>query len=505
MAHRGEKPHLRKRGARSWGLTHRDASGRRVETTIRAGGKLEARRLADEYLALQERIRLGLEKAIVAITLFDAYLEYATTASAKPSWKTEEGRWRLHILQLDEQGRPRSAIARKMLHAITTHDVELLLLEKYREGYSPQQVKHLMSHLRRLFTWAIRDARKLRGENPCSFAKLPEEVPEPDPKAMTVEQLEQLFNRGVDNPDDLLLLLGATYSGERRKELIHMIWPNVLLRPVPAEHPGEPDQMVGWFHVENSARVKTKTRRSRDIPIHPDLLPYVLAARRRARSLYVFPDRKGQPRAKHFKAAEFLRSRMVRAGLIQGYRLTCRKRGERKNPRQKLTLEQAKEVRERARGGESQAELARAFGVSARAVSLILSGKNYPTAFKAPGGCGWESKELAREESTGACPTCGGPLRAEAVPLPFTFKDLRSTFGTHATETAGSIAAVRDLLGHASEDTTRKSYLKRRTGHLQEAMQRVRIVPADRLPTSIDGEALLLTSTTAEDAAQPLN
>ncbi len=489
---RGDKPYLRKRGARSWGLSHRDASGRRVETTIHAGTKTAAWKLAEDLLALQERIRLGLETAIVPMTIEEAFKRYRETAEAKPSWNTEEGRWRIHILELDESGKARSTIARKMMHATSTHDVEVLLLEKHREGYSPQQVKHLKSHLRRLFNWAIRDARILRGENPASFAKLPEEVPEPQPKAMSAEQLEQLFNFGTDNPDELLLLLVATFSGERRKELIWMVWTNV-------------DEQGGWFHVENSARVKTKTRRERHVPIHPLLLPYLRVARRRARSEFVFPDKNGKQRGRYFHAADFLRSRMVRAGLIQGYQLSCRKRGVRKNPRQKLTLEQAKRIRQLHKEGFKPAALAIAFEVSRRAITLILGGKSYPEGFKPPGKCGWVSPELAALESTGVCPVCGGPLRSEPIALPFTFKDLRSTFGTHATETAGSIAAVSRMLGHASEETTRRNYLKQRTGFVQEAMERVRIVSANKLPTADDGNHLLVPSSDADGQEEPIN
>ncbi len=489
---RGEGPHLRKRGARSWGLSHRDASGRRVETTIHAGTKTAAKKLAEDLLALQERIRLGLESAVKPMTIEEAFAEYRKTAEAKPSWSTEEGRWRLHILQLDESGKARSALARKMMHATSTHDVEVLLLEKHREGYAPQQVKHIKSHIRRLFTWAIRDARILRGENPCSFAKLPEEVPEPQPKAMSADQLEQLFNFGTDNPDELLLLLVAAFSGERRKELIWMVWPNV-------------DLERGWFHVENSARVKTKTRRSRDVPIHPVLLPYLRAARRRARSEYIFPGKDGNRRPNGFNAADFLRSRMVRAGLVAGFQLSCRKRGKRKNPRQKLNLEQAREIRKRSKAGGTMAELARAFEVSARAISLILSGKNYPEGFKPPGKCGWKAPDLIALEAVGVCPVCGGPLRCTPVALPFTFKDLRSSFGTHATETAGSIAAVSKMLGHASEDTTRRSYLKQRTDHLQEAMGRVRIVSANKLPTADDVFHRLGPSSDADSHEEPIN
>ncbi len=143
--------------------------------------------------------------------------------------------------------------------------------------------------------------------------------------------------------------------------------------------------------------------------------------------------------------------------------------------------------------------------MSARAISCILSGRSYPEAFRPPGKCGWVAPELAAEKSTGVCPVCGGPLRCQPVALPFTFKDLRSTFGTHATETAGSIAAVQRFLGHQSEDTTRRSYLKQRTDHLLEAMHRVRIVSADKLPTATDVDDRLLPSSTADDTQTPLN
>jgi hypothetical protein len=148
------------------------------------------------------------------------------------------------------------------------------------------------------------------------------------------------------------------------------------------------------------------------------------------------------------------------------------------------------------------ADIAKDFGV-ARQVVLYHARK--AGTFRPPGGCGYKAKELAPEKSTGQCPKCGAPLWATAVPLDFTLKHLRSTFGSYVVESAGGLRAAQLFLRHRDHQTTDAHYAERRDPYLQAQMAQVRILPADRLPTaggSFLSERARLSSTSSENQSQ---
>lgn len=469
---RGEGPHFRQRSTRGWELTYTDAAGQRDTITIRARNKSEARRLRDEFMAQVERARLGLDRAIVPMTLAAAFNLYKVTASAKSSWSGEEGRWRNHILALDEEGRAHTELARKLIHAITPDDINVLLVAKHKEGKAPGTVYQLRAHLSRFYTWAIKEKRILRGENPAELARLPAPLPTPNPKAMSEEQLTILLNRGVPDFATFFLLLTAAFTAMRRGELAGLPWRNV--------HEAE-----RYVWVEFSFDQPTKGKRARRVPIHRVLLPYIQEARERARTELVFPDEDGTMRPQWWDAAELFRSCLRRAGLIQGWELRCGKRpGARTgsaNPKAKLTPEQVAELRTRVAAGERVTDVARGFGVTRQAVLHHL--RTQKQGPKPLGKCGYVAKALVSEKVVEPCPNCQAPMHAVAIPLAFTLKSLRSTFGSNAVESSGGLRVPQLILGHADQNTTDRSYANRRDPFLEAAMDQVRIVAADSLPT----------------------
>lgn len=471
--------YLRSKGkAGTWYLSFRDLSGVRTEKRILVRTKTEAERLAREFLHSQERLRLGLETAPEQVTLFGAYVQYAKLAAEKASWASEEGRWRNHILQLDENGAPRSEIGKKLLHQVNAHDIDTLLQAKLKEGLAPQTVAHLRNHLRRLFTWAIKKARLLRGENPGSQSE-PIELPEPQPRALTDGQLAAVLEAAAD-PEIRLLLIVAALTGMRKGELLGLRWQVV-------------DEGRGVIHVSKSYGGKTKSKKTRLVPIPPQLRPFFALARNKAKSDYVFPGPDGRMRTKDFDTAGIFRTCLKRAGLVQGWQLVCVKRkGARQgaaNHRAKLTAGQVGEVKALAERGERHTDIARRFGVSRRAITFIITGKNWGKP-KSPGGCGYET--TAPENVVQLCPVCSAPMLARAIPMRFTFKDLRSTFVTRTVEASGNIQGAQLIVGHTSESTTRRHYAVTRIEHLQEVVARVPDLPifADRLPTASNRKAL---------------
>jgi integrase len=465
---RGDKPHLRKRSARGYELTYRSATGARATQTIHARTRTEARRLADDFLQQQERIRLGLENAIQLVTVEEAFRRYREVASAKKSWPMEWGRWKNHILELDAEGRARSRLGKKLFHQVTPADIEALLLAKLKEGQAPRSVRQLKMHLGKLYSWGIRKARLLRGENPGWLAEMPCDIPPVTPKAMSEAQLERLLTRGFDTFDTFFLLIFDTYTGLRRGELCGLTWPNL-------------HETFAW--VERSFGDITKGKRARNVPIHPVLRPYVQMARALARSEYVFPGRDGGMRPTWWNGTEVFRTCLKRAGLIKGWVQECRpRRGARTgrdNPKSKLSAEQVADLRRRVKAGEGAADVAKAFGITHQAVRHHVRSEGKP---RPPGGCGYVSG-LLPEEATGPCPTCGAPLLARAVPLDFTLKDLRSSFGSYVAESTGGLRAAQLLLGHQDHNTTDQHYAHRRNAFLEAQLAEVRIVDAAKLPS----------------------
>ena len=505
---RGNKPHLRPRSARGYELTYRNAAGYRDTQTIRANTKTEARRLADEFLTNVERSRLRLERAVELITHEDAFWRYAKVASAKRSWPQEFGRWKNHILGLEpknpsdagqddvpEYARPqsywraRSELAKKLLHESTSDDLEVLYAVKLKEGQKPRSIRQLKAHLGKFYRWAIQKAKLIRGENPGWMSELPCEILPTETKAMSEAQLEQLLTRGFDDFGTFFLLIFDAHTGLRRGELAGLTWDNVH----------EDDGFV-WVCKSFDGPTKGKPAQ---VPIHPALLRYIRAAREHARSDYVFPGQDGKMRPRSWKAAEVFRTCLKRAGLIQGYVQVCgKRRGARTgtdNPKSKLKPLQVAEIRARAKRGESYGSIAKLFRVSPAAVRYHALSSEAP---RAPGKCGYVSR-LIPEAATGPCPTCGAPLLAQPVPLAFTLKHLRSSFGSYVVEQTGSLRAAQLFLRHAEENTTDKHYVKRRDSFLEAQMSRVTLISADKLPTAF-GDYRLAETTSGDEQQQTL-
>jgi integrase len=61
-----------------------------------------------------------------------------------------------------------------------------------------------------------------------------------------------------------------------------------------------------------------------------------------------------------------------------------------------------------------------------------------------------------------------------ALPLDFSFKDLRSTFATHMAE-LGDLRLVQHLLGHTRPEITDRAYAASRTEYLRRGMERLQL------------------------------
>jgi integrase len=149
----------------------------------------------------------------------------------------------------------------------------------------------------------------------------------------------------------------------------------------------------------------TKGKRYRVVPIHPELVSHLTDALNASGSVWLFPDEEGGRRSHYTKTEDILRRAMKRAGVVEGWDHKCRRRS-------------CKHVIRRP-------DDARTF-----------------------------------------CPKCRKTMEAIPVTPDWQFKDLRSTWATHAAEQTGDIVYVQRVLGHRDPRVTEEKYFRRRVGYL---------------------------------------
>ncbi|ATB41119.1 phage integrase [Cystobacter fuscus] len=154
---------------------------------------------------------------------------------------------------------------------------------------------------------------------------------------------------------------------------------------------------VGRSHDSHT----TKGGRARVIPVPSWLVPLFVELAREVRSAFIFPDERGGQQKKWVAFHRIMKTALARAGLVEGFDHRCVSRGARK-------------------------------------------------------GCG--HVERRADKARVACPGCGAQLWPTPVPLPLSFKDLRSTFGTWAYAQTGNIRFVQEVLGHADVRVTEERY-----------------------------------------------
>jgi integrase len=184
------------------------------------------------------------------------------------------------------------------------------------------------------------------------------------------------------------------------------------------------------IHVRHSYEHPTKGSRERSVAIPEELIPYLKVELGRARSRWLFPNAAGRMRTKDWDLADIFRTAMKSAGLVQGYDHRCVTRGKAKS-------------------------------------------------------CGFVkrfSDDAARE-----CPKCGRKLHVEAVPLDFTFRHSRSTYGTYLYRATGDLRHVQNSLGHQDASTTEQHYAHVLSEHRMEQANRLKFgLNASDLPVKAD-------------------
>ena len=143
------------------------------------------------------------------------------------------------------------------------------------EGYSPGTREDHLTLVKQMFKWAA--AQKLIPSNPIAAAKVPEGESAPQP-CFEPAQVTALLKEADEFERPLFATLA--YTGLRIGEARELLWQDVAL---PSDRPGHINVRSG------GGDGTTKNRKSRRIPIAPDLRPILEALPRRGPRVFYSP------------------------------------------------------------------------------------------------------------------------------------------------------------------------------------------------------------------------
>lgn len=168
-------------------------------------------------------------------------------------------------------------IGSKRLREITSDDVMDVMAT--RAGLSRSAREKTLQVLKRILQ-AAENAGKIR-RNPANDMKPGGKTPAP-PKALTPPQQEALLSAVAGLPVELFIRI-ALYTGLRREEIIGLAWKDVHLDgPTPYI---DVRQACRWIK-NNRPKISPELKSDaawRTVPVPPPLLPYLTAARQKAR------------------------------------------------------------------------------------------------------------------------------------------------------------------------------------------------------------------------------
>lgn len=221
-----------------------------------------------------------------------------------------------------------------------------------------------------------------RGPNPFTAVK-PRRVPRKPWPRLTGEELARAFD---------------VMRADRRREAIVSLLTGIRPGEMKALQKCDVDLERGMLSVHRSlGRNQTKTGVPRDVPIPLAAREVLKEAMKLSISSLVFPKPNGSRQRDDVKLSRVLRTAFKKAGVVLGYRLTCRRKD-----------------------------------------------------------CAHEEQNAAPLEIV--CPKCGMRLWCEPVPKPFTWYSLRHAAATLHREAGADALAVKMALGHVARDVTDDVY-----------------------------------------------
>jgi integrase len=293
-------------------------------------------------------------------------------------------------------------LAKTQLHLLTKGAIETLLQGK-KEDLSPKSLNNLRGFLHSAFS-AAEEAGKYNGPNPVAKVKR-RKVPKRAPMFLEAREVDRLLRLHPLEEIWRQLFATALFTGLRKGELLGLRKTDVYR---------ERKQIVVARSYDHGT---TKSKKERSIPIADALVPYLDAAIEASASEYVFPGPEGEMMAEDTKVEVILRRALGRAGVVTGYRHSCRRCKTR----------------------------------------------------------GVESIERATDAKLRHCPRCRMVMWCKPIPRHLRFHDLRHTTATLILAHGGTLWEVQKILGHSDPNVTAKVYAHLVPGFLETAVNRLPI------------------------------
>lgn len=369
-----------------------DGVWRHVATSAKT--KAEAKVLRREVAQKIDRQRLGLDPIPGSDLTVGELLKWWLETYSKGSFShtRNESAVNRHLLSAD--------LANTQLHLLTKGHIETLLQSK-KEELSPKSLNNLRGFLQSAYS-AAEEAGKYSGANPVTKVKR-RKVPERAPMFLEAREAERLLQLHPLKDIWRRLFATALFTGLRKGELLGLKKTDVYR---------ERRQIVVARSYDHQT---TKSKKERSVPIADALVPYLDAAIKASPSEYVFPRADGEMMAEDTKVEVILRRALGRAGVVTGYRHSCRRCKNR----------------------------------------------------------GVESIERATDARSRRCPRCSMVMWCKPIPRQLRFHDLRHTTATLILAHGGTLWEVQKILGHSDPNVTAKVYAHLVPGFLETAVNRL--------------------------------
>lgn len=245
--------------------------GRQRSKTLRTNNKSVAIRAAH---ALSEQLRTGVEvKPFRKVSVADITAAYVASLEAKGRAKSTLQKYRFNLNEFSNWWANRGG---GLAMRVTEQDFWEYRKWLSLEGKSDQTIEDRLILVKQMFKWAWAKA-KLLATNPLADATVPEPPPTQQP-CFTPEQIEAILNNC--RPQERPVFTMMAYTGMRVGEVAALRWDDVIL-----------DRgQYGFIAVRlGGSNGTTKGKRSRFLPIHPELRQVLDSMPRRCETVFTRP------------------------------------------------------------------------------------------------------------------------------------------------------------------------------------------------------------------------
>jgi integrase len=247
-------------------------------------------------------VRVAAPEAHSDVTVGGLLRWWLDTYVAGKTWaKKEENRFRLYFAG--------SELAALPVAGLTAGELEVFLQEWAQKGRAPASVNKLRAMVRTSWNRA-RKAGKVTGTNPAADVDA-RKVPKRAPAFLESHEVPRVLAQL--STSDRPLVATALYAGLRKGELYGLRKTDVDL--------GRRQIMVRRSYDHET----TKAGREEAVPIASALVPHLEAAFASTPGELLFPKRDGSMRTDGDALGERLRRALGRAGVVTGYRHSCRR------------------------------------------------------------------------------------------------------------------------------------------------------------------------------------